>query len=237
MCTRYLLLEEQYRTILKLLGVKHALEFLTRFNIAPGGLIPAIRNAPGKYAEPKREAVGLRWGLIPSWSKDGSGVHPSNARAETIFDKPTFRQAVRARRCVIPASGFYEWEHRGQIKQSWLFRRTDEQAFGLAGIWESWRHPDGTEIETCAVITNEPNELMKPIHHRMPVMLTPEQFESWLDPTTQAPAQLAPLIRTPPASTMKAVEVGTYVSNSRHEGPQCIEPATGRGSPQLSLGI
>ena len=122
--------------------------------------------------------------------------------------------------------------------ERWLFRWRDEQPFGLAGLWESWRALDGTTLESCAVVTVEPNELMRPIHHRMPVMLTPEQFEPWLDPRVTEPEKLMPLLQPPSAAAMSAVAVSTHVSNVRHEGPDCLTPAseepTGDG-PQLSL--
>ncbi len=244
MCCRFLLLEQHYRDILERLGIGAATEFLSRYNIAPGSAIPAVRvRLPARNPSPGRgpacEAVTLRWGLVPAWAKSDDGAALANARAESVADKPSFRDAFRARRCVIPASGFYEWEHRGRSKQPWLFQRRDEQPFGLAGLWESWRTPDGTTLETCSVITTEPNELMRPIHHRMPVMLTPEQFEPWLDPELTDLSQLAPLLRPASASAMTAVAVSTYVSSIRNEGPACLDPVTdgGNGTPQLSLGF
>jgi putative SOS response-associated peptidase YedK len=244
MCCRFLLLEQQYRDILERLGIGAAAEFLSRYNLAPGSAIPAVRiRVPAKKSAPAqrpvREAVALRWGLVPAWARSDDGAALVNARAESAAEKPSFRDAFRTRRCVIPASGFYEWEHRGRSKQPWLFRRRDGQPFGLAGLWESWRAPDGTALETCAVLTTEPNELMRPIHHRMPVMLTPEQFEPWLDPHLTDPARLAPLLRPTAASSMTTLAVGTYVSSIRNEGPACLAPATGggNGAPQLSLDL
>jgi putative SOS response-associated peptidase YedK len=234
MCTRFLLLESHYREIMERLGIVATAQFLSRYNLPPGSQLPAVRTRGTT-----REAATLGWGLVPAWAKSNDGARPVNARAETVADKPSFRDALRSRRCIIPASGFYEWEQRGRARQPWLFRRRDEQPFGFAGLWESWCAPDGTVLATCAVITTGPNELMRPIHHRMPVMLTPEQFDPWLDPRVTGPAQLAPLLRPAAAATMTALAVDTFVSNVRHEGPACLAPATegGNGTPQLSLDL
>lgn len=233
MCCRFLLLQQHYRELLEKLGIGLAAEFVSRYNIAPGSDVPLVRTKPRTT---KREAVALHWGLVPAWAKsDDSDAQLVNARAETLAAKPSFRDAFHMRRCIIPASGFYEWEIVGRTKKPWLFRWRDEQPFGLAGLWESWRAPDGTTRESCAVITVEPNELMRPIHHRMPVMLTPEQFEPWLDPRTIDPEKLAPLLRQPSAAAMSAVAVSSYVSNVRHEGLECLAPAGDADGPQLSL--
>jgi putative SOS response-associated peptidase YedK len=236
MCTRYVLLQEHLREILKRLGLEAEPGFVSRYNIAPGSLIPAVRTHL-QTAQP--EAVALRWGFVPSWAKSAEGsAQLVNARAETVAIKPSFRDALRHRRCVIPASGFYEWEHRGRARQPWLFRRRDERPFGFAGLWEGWRAADGAMLETCALITTGPNALMRPIHDRMPVLLAPEQFASWLDPRVTQPDELAPLLCAAPAETMSAIAVSPHVSNVRHEGPACLAPAEAEDdSPQISLGF
>lgn len=250
MCCRFLLLQQHYCDILAHLGIAAPAEFLSRYNIAPGSDIMVVRTRPSAFSSsnartqpqtPKNEVTALRWGLTPAWAHDDEpAARLVNARAETLAAKPSFRDALRSRRCVIPASGFYEWENLGRAKNPWLFRRRDEQPFGLAGLWESWRAPDGAQLETCAVITTEPNAVMRPIHHRMPVMLEPAQFAAWLDPRNSDPAALADLLRPAPADSMSALAVGLHVSNVHHEGPECLAPAAaiapGR-SPQLSLGL
>ncbi len=234
MCTRFVLLKEHLRAALQQLGLPENAGYVSRYNIAPGTPVPAARAAP------QRESCALRWGLVPSWAREDVGFKLVNARAETLVEKPAFRDALRRRRCVIPVSGFYEWQTVGRAKKPWLFRWRDEQPFALAGLWESWRAPDGTTLETCAVITVEPNELMRPLHHRMPVMLTPGQFDPWLDPAVAEPEKLRPLLRPPPAAAMSAVALDSYVSNVRHEGPACLAPAgpgAANDEPQFSLGL
>jgi putative SOS response-associated peptidase YedK len=237
MCCRFLLLQQHFRELLEKLGLDDAPEFLTRYNIAPGSLIPAVRTRPRTA---KRETVALRWGLVHAWAQRDDGAKLVNARAETVAEKPSFRDALRQRRCVIPASGFYEWEHRGQARLPWLFRRRDEQPFGFAGLWESWRAPDGAQLETCTFVTTTPNELMRPIHDRMPVMLSPGEFDLWLDPGINDPARIMPLLHPPVAAGLQACRVSRRVGNVRYEAPDCLAPATDDDeddTPQLSLGL
>jgi len=239
MCTRYVLLEQHYRDILARLGIGAPAEYLSRFNIAPNTTIPVVRRAPQSATN---EAAFLRWGLVPSWAKTADGPPLVNARADTVATKPTFRDSLRKRRCVIPATGFYEWETIGRAKKPWLFRRPDETPFGFAGLWDTWHAPDGMPRETCAFITGEPNDLMRPIHNRMPVMLTADTFDAWLDPAISDPAALASLLSIPSVETVTKFAVSTYVSNVRHEGPTCLAPAATDQSaddsgPQLSLGL
>ena len=239
MCTRYVLLEQHYRDILARLGIPAPAKFLSRYNIAPNTDIPVVRRSPRSAAH---EAAFLRWGLVPSWAKTADGPPLVNARADSVATKPSFRDALRTRRCVIPASGFYEWETIGRAKKPWLFRLGADYPFGFAGLWDTWHAPDGTTRESCAFITGEPNDLMRPIHNRMPVILTAATFDAWLDPALSEPAQLAPLLGIPPADTVTKFAVSTYVSNVRHEGPACLAPASADqdaadSGPQLSLGF
>lgn len=233
MCTRYVLLEKHLREALARLGVATPARFESRYNIAPNTRVPVVR-----AIENHLECSELRWGLVPSWARDDAGPPLVNARLETLGEKPSFRDSLRTRRCVIPATGFYEWETRGKAKLPWLFRRRDEQPFGFAGLWDVWRAPDGTLLESCAFVTTTPNELMRPIHDRMPVMLAAEEFRAWLDPHRTEPAQLKPLLHTPADAEVGHLALDTFVSNVRHQGPECLTPAAAAprdAGPQLSL--
>ena len=221
------------------LGVKDPREFVSRYNIAPSTMVPAIRAA----SEPgSREGVALQWGLVPFWSKDAkSGAKLANARSEGIAAKPAFREPFRKRRCVVPASGFYEWQTVGRLKQPWFFQMTDESPFVFAGLWERWRSPDGVEVQTCSLITTSANEIVSPLHDRMPVILRGNTIDTWLDRSISEPALLEPLLAPLPGHEMKATPVSALVNSVRNEGPECIEPATPLApeppSPQLSLGL
>lgn len=223
MCCRYLLVQEHLRAILDRLGIPApGVLPATRYNIAPGTAIPAVRRHP--RAEVGRELAPLHWGLVPSWARHASdGI--VNARAESLADKPSFRDAFARQRCLIPASGFYEWQAQGRTRKPWLFRRRDEDPFCLAGLWATWRAPDGTVLESCAVITTAPNTLMAPIHHRMPVVLAESDWAAWLDPDLREPSSLTTLLQPCPAALLQAVAVSARVSNIRNDDPACLEPA------------
>ena len=152
-----------------------------------------LRNGAGGRS---LEVVNLRWGLLPAWTKKAAtATAPANARAESLASRPMFRDAFRRRRCLVPASGFYEWRDQGGRRQPHLFCLRDGAALCFAGLWESWRGPeDGPAVETCAIITTPPNELVRPIHDRMPAILPPEEIERWLDPRLTEPGELAPLL-------------------------------------------
>ena len=176
MCGRFALLTPGQELAAQF-GVTLAIAVAPRYNIAPTQPVLAVRLA---HDGETREATSLRWGLIPSWSKDVSiGSRLINARSETAAEKPSFRAAFKRRRCLIPASGFYEWQRRNGGKQPVYIHSTEGAAFGLAGLWETWQAPDGGAIESCTILTTTPNEMMAPIHNRMPVIIEPP---SWLDP-------------------------------------------------------
>jgi putative SOS response-associated peptidase YedK len=198
--------------------------FAPRFNIAPSQPVPVVRLTPGRAGN-GRELVWLRWGLIPAWAKDAAiGNRLINARAETVAEKPAFLSALRRRRCLVAADGFYEWQRTGQRKQPYFIRLRDDRPFAFAGLWESWEGPDSSQLESCTLLTTEANELMRPIHDRMPVILPADGYRAWLDPTVEQPEQLLPLLRPYPAEELTAEAVSTFVNSPAHEGPECIAP-------------
>ncbi|MFO7543457.1 MAG: SOS response-associated peptidase [Thiobacillus sp.] len=196
-----------------------AVEVAPRYNIAPGTDIPTIRHSP----EGKRVMHLLRWGLVPHWAKDPSISNKlSNARGETVAEKPSFRDAFKRRRCLVPADGFYEWKAEGKLKQPYYFSMKDGAPFALGGVWESWRAPNGDVLRTCCLITTEPNEIMLPVHDRMPVIVSPENYEQWL---TGEPADAQSLIKPYPVEDMQAWAVSRRVSRSGEEGDDLVKPA------------
>ncbi|MBD3882971.1 SOS response-associated peptidase [Phormidium tenue FACHB-886] len=191
-----------------------------RYNIAPTQPVAVVR-----AAQNDRQFTHLHWGLIPSWSKDPTmGARLINARAETVAEKPSFRSALKYRRCLIPADGFYEWQRIKDKKQPYWFGLDDRQPFAFAGLWEHWQSPDGSEIESCTIITTAANALMQSIHDRMPVILEPQDYEQWLDPAVQKGDRLQSLLRPYSDEAMLTYPVSTTVNNPRNDSPDCIEP-------------
>lgn len=194
-----------------------------RYNIAPTQPVAAVRLTPHSA---QRELTHFHWGLIPSWAKDASmSARMINARSETVSDKPAFRVAFKRRRCLIPASGFYEWQKQGSGKQPIFIQAQDGGLLALAGLWETWPMPDGGEIDSCTILTTEPNELMAPIHNRMPVIIEPADYDLWLDPGDR-PEDGLHLLRPYPAHKMTFYPVSTHVNTPRNDDPQCIDPLT-----------
>ncbi len=186
-----------------------------RYNVAPSQPVPVVRAS----ARGGREVVAMRWGLIPHWNADPK--HPGfvNARAETAADKPTFRDPIRRRRGLMPADGFYEWEAVGRgKKQPWYFRKAGGGPLALAAVWDTWNGPDGP-VDTVAVLTTEANDLVRPLHERMPVILPPVAFDAWLDPRETRPDRLLPLLRPYPAELMEAWPVAPKVNAATVDEP------------------
>ena len=196
--------------------------FTPRYNVAPSQPIAAIRIDPDTAT---RTLVMLRWGLIPSWAKDPKiGLQCINAKAETVAEKPSFRSAFKKRRCLVVATGFYEWQVQGRTKQPLWIGLQSKRPFAFAGLWEHWKPAEEEPLETCTIITTEPNELMRPIHNRMPVILAPMSYDQWLDPTFQHIEPLKALLRPYLSEELTAYPVSTFVNNPRHDAPQCLEP-------------
>jgi putative SOS response-associated peptidase YedK len=187
---------------------------------------PASGEGLGVRASSPREFVFLRWGLVPSWAKDPAiGNRLINARAETAAEKPAFRAAMRRRRCLIVADGFYEWQRLGKGKQPYFIHMRDDRPFAFAGLWESWEGADHSALETCTILTTDANDLLRPIHDRMPVIISPDDYTRWLDPAIQQPDQLAVLLTPYRNGEMIACPVSAYVNSPAHDDPRCIEPA------------
>lgn len=181
--------------------------FPARYNVAPTQPVPIVRLEGGR-----RHFVLVRWGLIPSWSKEEPRTLLINARAETIAEKPSFRGAFRHRRCLMPADGFYEWKAmpRGP-KQPFYIRRRDRKPFAFAAIWDNWMTADGSEIESCAIVTTEANATLAPIHARMPVILDEKDWDRWLDPETPL-KELRALMKPAPDDLLEAIPVAPAVN-------------------------
>ncbi len=192
-----------------------------RYNIAPGQRIAAVRCRPAD-ANGGTELVLLRWGLVPAWAKDpGVGHRMINARGELASEKPSFREAFRRRRCLIPADGFYEWQKAASDRLPWFITLSPPGVLAFAGLWETWRG-GGKVLETCTILTTEANRLLHPIHHRMPVILKPTDYEGWLGEVDDIKAE--EMIRPYPDDGMTAYRVSHHVNTVRNEDPACIEP-------------
>ena len=220
MCGRFTL-----RTRLNLLLSEFAIDVapegdwqFERYNIPPTVQIPVIR-----LADNQRQLSFMRWGLLPPWTKEPKkGPLLNNARAETVAEKPSFRSAFKKRRCIIPADGFFEWKTEGKQKQPYLFRHPDDRPIGFAGLWETWNDSGSNAVvESCTIITTEANEVMAPIHDRMPVILGRNDYAPWLDPST---GDLRLFLAPCPANELICYPVDQVVNNARNEGPQCIVP-------------
>jgi putative SOS response-associated peptidase YedK len=193
-----------------------------RHNITPTQNIPVIRQHP---EQPKRLGSRMRWGLIPFWAKDPSiGFKMINARAETVATKPAFRESLSKRRCLIPADGFFEWRKNGKVKTPFCFTMADDSIFAFAGIWDSWRNPEGQTIKTCSIITTTPNALLADIHDRMPAILPTDAYDLWLDPGFQKPDAICDLLRPFEPTLMRRYEVSSRVNLVKNDDAGCAEP-------------
>ena len=194
--------------------------YLPRYNIAPTQPVLAV------ISDGKSNRIGyLRWGLIPSWAKDEKiGNKLINARAETLTEKPSFRESVRKRRCLIVADGFYEWAHTKGGKQPMRIQLKDGGLFAMAGLWDRWRSPSGEWVYTCTIVTTEANERLREIHPRMPVILAEEDEPIWLDPRLEDGVHWLPLLRPYPSERMIAYPVSSKVNQASCDAPELVQP-------------
>ncbi|MDE0797786.1 MAG: SOS response-associated peptidase [Alphaproteobacteria bacterium] len=225
MCGRYGLFHTWAEMHASYSMIGPALNLMPRYNIAPNQTVIAVIRAASGNA---REATGFQWGLIPPWAKDPAiGAKMSNARFETIAEKPSFKNAFRLRRCLIPASGFFEWTSTGTgLKQPVWIARPDAGLITFGGLWEAWHSPDGGELQTCTIVTTTANETLKPYHHRMPVVLEPDAFDAWLGDGQESreDQDRAVTLMTPaPEKVLIVRAVGPAVSNVRNDGPELLD--------------
>jgi len=198
-------------------------QFAPRYNIAPSQPVLAIPNSNEKKAD------FFQWGLIPSWAKDPSiGNKLINARGETLAEKPSFRGGFKYKRCLILADGFFEWksEPGSKTKTPYFIYMKDHQPFAFAGLWDVWQSPDGGSLRSCTIVTTEPNELMKSLHNRMPVILNREDYRDWLDPAPRAPDSLRHLIKPYSPENMAAHPVSSLVNRPGNDSPELLAPSS-----------
>ena len=221
MCGRFILTSPG-RVLAAQFELQHEPELTPRYNIAPTQMVPVVRFDQETTV---KQFEMLKWGLVPFWAKDASiGPRLINARCETLGQKPAYRAAFKSRRCLIPTNGFYEWMKEKEKKQPYLIRLADESLFAFAGLWEHWKGPDGSTIESCTVITTEANDLLRPIHDRMPVIITRKDYDSWLNPDISGQETFQSLMLPYPSHEMVFFPVNPKVNKATYDNPDCIEP-------------
>jgi putative SOS response-associated peptidase YedK len=228
MCGRYRL-SRRKQIIEEHFDVSGEEDWSPRYNIAPTQPVPVIR----KHPKTGRELSLLRWGLIPSWAADPSmGFKTINARSETVTTTASFSGPFRSQRCLIPANGFYEWKRNGKTKQPYCFEVGDGRVFAFAGLWDTWKNPNGEAIHTCAILTTTPNALLAEIHDRMPVILNPRDYDLWLNSgRTEAMLQLL----RPYSGQMRGFPVSTRLNYVQNDDAECAVPVELKEPPQGQL--
>jgi putative SOS response-associated peptidase YedK len=218
MCGRYAIYgpHSRYR---EQFGTEDEFDLPPRFNVAPSQVLPVVRQEPGGG----RRYLMARWGLLPSWVRDPDAAsHPINAKAETAATRPMFRHALRKSRVLVPADGFYEWKIEAGGKQPFLVRMRDRSPFGMAGLLEHWRGPEG-DVATFAILTTDANGMLAEIYDRMPAIIRPEDYATWLDPEQEDVTVQQALLGPYPEQLMEAHRVGRRINNPANEGPDLIE--------------
>ncbi|PSB05241.1 SOS response-associated peptidase [Merismopedia glauca] len=220
MCGRYAQFHADSE-IANLFQIEEITELKPRYNIAPTQQVATISL---ERESGDRQLKFRQWGLIPSWAKDATiSAKLINARAETVAEKPSFRTAFRRRRCLIIADGFYEWQKVGQTKQPFYIHLKNERTFAFAGLWEAWKNPQNEMLETCTILTTTANEVVAPIHERMPVILAQENYDLWLDCQEDNLEKLPEILRPVPDGEITAKPVSTRVNNAKYDRPDCLE--------------
>jgi putative SOS response-associated peptidase YedK len=226
MCGRYCITSAP-AAIRALFRYKAMPNFPPRYNVAPTQPVPIVRLEQGE-----RQFALVRWGLLPAWVKDPKGFSLLiNARADTVNDKPAFRNAMKRRRCLFPADGFYEWTVAGGRKRPYVARPADGGPMAFAGLWETWTGPNGEEMETAAIVTTEANAEMGRVHHRAPAILHPDTFDLWLDGAVANEREAAALLRPAPDGSMEVYEVSPAVNKVVNDAPELLEPFTAPDEP------
>jgi putative SOS response-associated peptidase YedK len=220
MCGRFTL-QISPEQLAEIFGLLEIPVFPARYNIAPTQQVAVIRGNGDRH----NRLDFLRWGLIPSWAKDPSiGSRMINARCETVHEKPAFRHAIKFSRCIVVASGFYEWRAEVNRKTPLYVHLKDGSPMCFAGIWDHWKSPEGETIESCAILTTSSNKLIAPLHERMPVILHPEEYPVWLDRELTDPEKLKQLYQPYPAELMEMYPVSQLVNSPRNDLPALIKP-------------
>ena len=227
MCGRFTLTVDTADLQEAFAGFQFPANVAPRYNIAPSQPVLVLPN------DGKNRADFFTWGLVPAWAKDPTiGMRMINARAETLAEKPSFRGPFRYKRCLIPADGFYEWkaaEPGEKFKTPYYIHMQEHRPFAFAGLWDEWLGPDGSQVKTCTIITTTPNLLMSSLHERMPVILDPKDYATWLNPAACQPGELQDLLKAYPAETMAAYPVSRMVNNAKMDSPQMIQPEQAGG--------
>jgi putative SOS response-associated peptidase YedK len=220
MCGRYVI-KSPPEVLRALFGYLEQPNFPARYNVAPTQPVPVVRLWEGR-----RQFALVRWGLIPAWVKDPRTFSLLiNARGESVADKPAFRNAMKRRRCLFPADGFYEWRRDGETKRPHFIHARDGTPLAFAGLWETWTGPGGEEMETAAIVTTVANKTLAPIHDRMPVIVAPEAFDMWLDPNADA-TMAAALIAPANDDLLEAYEISSAVNRTANDSAELIIPVT-----------
>jgi len=219
MCGRYRLSRRKQLVEEHFDSVSGEEDWIPRYNVAPTQPVPVIRQHP---KEPVRELSLMRWGLIPSWAKDSFGAAKMiNARSESASTKPAFRDAMKSRRCLIPADGFYEWSRTGKTKQPYCFEVNEGKLFAFAGLWEGWKDPSGQWVKSCSILTTTPNAVTAAVHDRMPAILDQDGYDLWLDPGMCDVGAASDLLKPYDARLMRCYPVSTRINHVANDDEEC----------------